>query len=722
MKGDAQSYGRATGVAILGLILQAVCAAMLAVYAAFAGGDHAAVTAAWHVGVGLLVWAPLIVLFDLHRRERREAVEIERLAQEESTGVFEGVEQPRAARTLEAMQRFALPILSLIVGGSLLTVGLVRLGSITEKTALAETITLHKGWGIAVGLAIAIAGFVFARFVSGMATQRIWAPLRAGASYAVGSALLGLAVAVTQFIDSSMGRSVALDPVSHAVPIFSILLGAETLVNVVLDIYRPRKPGEDPRPGFDSRLLGLLAAPDKIAENIGEALNYQFGVEVSKTWFYLLIQRWWPGLIAVALLVTWGMTSLVVIEPHQRALILTFGKPSAPLLSFGDRKGDEVGPGLHVVAPWPMTEVYVPVSRTLDEKGKIVETHTSTGVRMFNLGTNPPKTNMAILWTNEHALNEVYSLVQPAGIGDRGTATMPAGEGTGGDRLADLSLVAVEAPVQYVIDDVKAFDELAQPGQRHELLKVLGQRELLHYLASKNIDDVLGSGRIEMGVGLRERLERSYSDIYAGRGGAPAPAGIRIMNVGSGAVHPPKDAARSFERVVQAQQVLEAKVEAATEDKIRILTEVAPPIVRDDGTTVSTEDIVARIVDLSAMRARGVSSQEIAERELEVQHLLEEAGGEAGASLIEASAQRWNTHMGERGRAALFKGQAAGYAAAPALYKSQRYFEALLDIMRGSRVYLTSEQLTNLKINIELQTRDTGIDLFNPEAGSENQP
>ena len=93
-----------------------------------------------------------------------------------------------------------------------------------------------------------------------------------------------------------------------------------------------------------------------------------------------------------------------------------------------------------------------------------------------------------------------------------------------------------------------------------------------------------------------------------------------------------------------------------------------------------------------------------------------------GASLIEASAQRWNTHMGERGRAALFKGQAAGYAAAPALYKSQRYFEALLDIMRGSRVYLTSEQLTNLKINIELQTRDTGIDLFNPEAGSENQP
>jgi Cation/multidrug efflux pump len=131
-------------------------------------------------------------------------------------------------------------------------------------------------------------------------------------------------------VGADVGEPVgALDAVAHAVPIFTIIIGAETLLNVVLDVYRPRKPGEDPRPGFDSRLLGLLAAPDRIAENIGEALNYQFGVEVSRTWFYLLLKRWWPGLIAVALLVAWGMTSLVVVEPHQRAMVLTFDKPSA---------------------------------------------------------------------------------------------------------------------------------------------------------------------------------------------------------------------------------------------------------------------------------------------------------------------------------------------------------------------------------------------------------
>ncbi len=716
MKGDAQSYGRAAGASILGLVLQVLSTITLSVYAAFSDGDHAATTAAMYAGVGVLVWIPLIVLFDLHRRERLESIELDRLEEESGTGVFEQTDQPRAARTLEAMQKYAMPLLSLIVGGLLLTIGFVRFSGLGGETALADTQTLHKGWGIAIGLAIAIVGFIFARFVSGMATQRIWAPLRAGASYAVGTAIVGLAIAVMQFIDKSAGRSIALGPVAHAIPIFTIVLGAETLLNVVLDIYRPRKPGEDPRPGFDSRLLGLLAAPDKIAENIGEALNYQFGVEVSRTWFYLLLQRWWPGLVAVAVLVTWAMTALVVIQPHQRALVLTFGKPTKPLLSFGDVDGVEVGPGLHIVAPWPMTEVYIPVSKTRDEKGRPVEIRTSTGVRLMNLGTNPPKRDTAILWTNEHTLREVFNLVQPAHLRDGIGGSTGEGGGT-----TDLSLVAIEAPVQYVIDNVREYDEFAQPGHRDRLLRLLGQRELLHLLASTSIDRVLGAGRAELAEALRRRLEIAYSAVPVG-GGEVRPAGVRLTDVGSGFVHPPKDAARSFERVVQAGQVLEAKIEAATEDKIRILTEVAPPITRDDGSVVTTEDIVARIDNLTAMLEAGAPRSEIASKELAIQHLLEEAGGEAGASLIAASAQRWDTHMGERGKAALFTGQLASYEAAPSLYKSKKYFDALLDIMAPSRVYLTSERLKDLNIVIELQSRDTGIDLFNPEEGNPNAP
>jgi hypothetical protein len=223
MKGDAQSYARATTVSVLGLVLQVLSAGGMAVYAAFSGGDHAAATAAWHLAIGALVWFPLILLFDLHRRERRESIELERLSQEESSGVFETTETPRTARALEAFRKFAMPIMGLIVGASLLAIGIIRFQGVPDAEAFSDTLTSNKGWGIAFGLAIGVIGFVFARFVSGMATQPIWSALRAGASYAVGSALLGLAVAVTQFIDSSAGRTVALDPVAHALPIFSII-------------------------------------------------------------------------------------------------------------------------------------------------------------------------------------------------------------------------------------------------------------------------------------------------------------------------------------------------------------------------------------------------------------------------------------------------------------------------------------------------------------------
>jgi membrane protease subunit HflK len=720
MKGDAQSYGRATVVSILGLVLQAAAAIAVGIYAALSGGDAAAQTAAYHIALGIFVWAPLVFLFDMHRRERREAVEIERLAQDEPTGVFETDEQPRAARSLEAMRRFVLPAMSLLIGGSLLAIGLVRFRAANAADgSLAETELQNQGFGIAIGLAVAVAGFVFARFVSGMATQRIWIPLKAGASFAVGTALLGLAITVARFIDTSFGRPIAGETLAHAVPIFTLILGAEMLLNFVLDIYRPRTPGEDPRPGFDSRLLGLLAAPDKIAENIGEALNYQFGVEVSKSWFYLLIQRWWPGLIAVALLVAWSMTALVVIEPHQRALVLAFGSPSDPLLSFGERSegngsegsGSEIGPGLHVVLPWPMTEVYVPKSVPADPNAEAVMT--STGVRVLRLGTNPPKPNEAILWTNEHTVQEVYSLVQPAPIGQQDT-------GASGADVAALSLVAVEIPAQYVIDSVRAYDELAQPDHRDTLLDVMGERMLMQFMASQQIDQVLGGRRTELGVEVGERLSAVFGAM-PGAAGETGDAGIELLHVGVAGVHPPKDAAPYFERVVHAGQLSEAKVEAAREYASRRLNTVSAPIERDDGTVIRPADIVSLIDELKSMSRSGADEVELAEQELVIQRLLEEAGGSAGASLIEASATRWTRHMGERAKAALFQGQVASYRAAPSLYMTGAYFDALAEVMRGSRVYLTGEGIDQLNVNVKLETQNTSIDVFDPEAGGPTQ-
>ena len=61
-----------------------------------------------------------------------------------------------------------------------------------------------------------------------------------------------------------------------------IVLAIETLFSFMLDIYRPRTPDTEPRACFDSRLLALIAEPGGIASTIAEAINYQFGFEVSQ--------------------------------------------------------------------------------------------------------------------------------------------------------------------------------------------------------------------------------------------------------------------------------------------------------------------------------------------------------------------------------------------------------------------------------------------------------
>ena len=64
------------------------------------------------------------------------------------------------------------------------------------------------------------------------------------------------------------------------------LIAVETLINLVLEIYRPRVKGKVERPLYESRLVGLLGQPEGLITTAAQALDYQFGFKVSETWFY----------------------------------------------------------------------------------------------------------------------------------------------------------------------------------------------------------------------------------------------------------------------------------------------------------------------------------------------------------------------------------------------------------------------------------------------------
>gem|GEM_PF-285535 len=709
VRGDYQTYRRASLICIVGLIIQTFIALLMLIYSTYSG-DHAARSASILFGSGVIVWVMLLFVFDQHRRERIEAMEAEQYTTSggASASAFSDAsdELRVAARRLIFIQKWVIPASGLLFAAINILAGVSRLRS-WDYYSSSETFTYNTnilGAMLAIGLAIGVVGFIFARFVSGMGKVPIWSSLRAGSAQSVAISMVGVLLAVAAFMELSLGQMGLKSMTPMIVPIGMIVLGCEVILNLVLDLYRPRKPGEDPRPAFDSRLLGLLAAPDRIAANIGEAVNYQFGVDVTGTWFYQLISKLVLWLVGMGIAIAWLMTMLVVVEPHERGLILTNGRVSSPIYSFGERGESDIGPGLHVKLPWPIASYETPVSLSRSA-GRQNEVRTTTGVRVLQLAADRPDSSKTdpIIWTESHTAREKLNIVQP--IQDTEQSSYTAGSTQ--QSQANLSLVAVEVPMHFVVRDVKLFDQFAGPGQREDLLQMIGRRVVTQFLGEWSIDQILTHNQTPMLGQLRTRLENAYAPLNDGKG-----PGIEILFVGMQGAHPPIKVAPSFERVIAARQNRESMIEDARRIEILTLTEIA-------GSVELAEQIVGQLIDLDSDRRANTGGIEAAQAELEVQKLLETAGGEAGEKLLDASAQRWTRHMTERGRAVLLGGQQLAFEASPSLYRSQTYFDALLDAIENARVYLTPGDLESLHVRIDLMDQEAGTDVFAPEAGAD---
>lgn len=702
MKADYLTYRKATSVSVLGLVLQTIQAVLLLVYGLL-HGDSGVISGFFIVVCGVPVWLSLAVVFDQHRRERIEAFEAETLARGGGSSVFDaGGDEFRAAnRRLAVLYKFFLPAVSLFVAAVLLTLGLFRIkgeGIHLDERAHSN-LSDPDGWAIALGLGLGVVGFIFARFVSGMAKQPAWANLRGGAAYAVASSLIGVALTVAHFVDYA-----GPDSVRRYLPIVlagaMAVMGAEIILNFVLDLYRPRKQGETPRPAYDSRILAFIAAPDRIAQSISEAINYQLGFNVSSSWFYQLVSRRLGVLVLVGALVVWGLSALTVIQPHQRGMVLRYGSYTR-----------EIGPGINFKLPWPIEQVEIPeyTRKDLDKPRELVG-YTSTGVRLLDLGSPPPANSTgAILWTNDHVGEEIFQIVQPSRI-----ESVTAGAvDTGGKRAdAGVALVSVEIPMYYSVRDVKLFDEFAAPDMRDDMLAAVARRAILQYLSHRSVDEVVGGDRTKMNESIRAAVQESFDRLNPGPDGAARGVGIEVQFVGVTNAHPNKAVSQSFEKVVQADRKTEAKLETARRDEIETLTKVV-------GSTELARQIGEEIQALEKMQTEASGDAgTIKERELKIQQLLEQAGGSAAVLIAEAKAERWTRHMGERGRASRFAGQSASYRAAPLVYQAGEYFQALREAMAGARVYIVSDKVPDFRVQANLEDVDTGVGTFTPKGDS----
>ena len=685
MRVDHHACQRAATTALTGLILQFAIATTLLVFGLFSNST-AIVFASLFVWIGVLVWLGLLILFYQEKMQLLEALEESELVGNDQSSIFESagdVVRPAASR-LKLIHRWVMPGFSLSIAASLILISFLLLrflDRLNHQEDLLQTFIQHTsfiGWALAVSLAFALTSFIYSRFIAGMAKIPVWANLRGGSAWMVGNAIVMLALSgglLFRFFDNNE----VLLAVCWAIPIFMLAVAAEIIVNFLLNLYRPRLHDESPRPAFDSKTLSLLASPDSLVRSINDAINYQFGFDITSSWGYQLFIRSAIWLVGLGTIVLLGMSSLVIVEPTQQAVRI--------------RQGAIVG---SVHAPGPMFKLPWPI------EDSIVQNVTS--IRYLPLTFTWKDERPVILWTDDF---NKYSIVKPIPF------IVNDSQGKSGSISDDfLSLVDIRAVLRYrILKDgfldwlnfgSDEIDRRSRITNREMALLAISQNALTEMFQTLQLDDVLGVNRSNLSAIAKQKVQDACDQQHSG---------IEIIAVDLPLISPAGDAAQSFEELSVAKQGEARLTSAATGQAQALLTRtVGDPELVDEviSAVILYNDArnawnIIRRDSSSTQQSLHAANEHMLQLEKTAVSLIEKGNGRAAALIRNARVHKWTTHMDTWSRANRVRGQREAFQSAPRLYMQRMYMSVLARKLPNIRKYVIGIDPERLNIDVELR-------------------
>lgn len=519
MERNIQKIGLVNVVVMLAI---GCAAAGLAFYAKTLSGQVGSI----FLGLGFLVAAISYFQMRLEETERLEKLEFEELNKAKGSASLFNITDADifpAQRSREQFERVFVPLFTVVL--FLLQGGLAYwlwTWLVSEVPApVKEPMVTLSLFGM-----IALILFLLGKYSASRARIENLRLLRPGASYMLLASYLCFAV-VGSLAAVQLGFERVDLLVARTLGGLLALAAVETMINLILEIYRPKVKGKEGRPLYESRVVGLLAQPEGLVTTAAQALDYQFGFKVSETWFYRFLERAIAWIILLQVAVLWLSTCLVFVSPGEQGLMERFGR------SVESRAVME--PGLHLKWPWPIDTVHR------------VKT---SAIQTFEIGFEPDpekEEENTVLWTVPHYKTEFNFLVANRADGPSGA---PA-EGTG-EQGAPVDLLTASIPVQYQIKDLKLWAyEHTDAGQ---LLQKIATREVVRYLVGVDLFKIMSSGRAEAAQELQGRIQSAAEEQKLG---------VNIVFVGLQDIHPPVKVARKFEEVTGALQEKEAAIRNA---------------------------------------------------------------------------------------------------------------------------------------------------------------
>lgn len=472
-------------------------------------------------GLGALVALISFFQMGLEEKERIEAMEFDEINREKNAASLFSSDSETfpARRSREQFDRFFLPTFTVV----LLVIEAASayfLWRWLEKVYLLPPTQPFVALALYAVLALVL--FLVGKYSANIARYEKERLLRPGSSFLVlGAYLCGLVVVGLALIYFGVPRADLW--LAKGLAVLLGLAAVESLLNLILEIYRPRVRGKQDRLVYESRLLGLLAQPEGIFTTAAHALDYQFGFKVSETWFYRFMEKALAWLILVQVIVLLLSTCFVFIDPGEQGVLERWGKPA--------RADNILNPGLHLKLPWPVDKVY----RFQTDR-----------IQSFRVGTEADEDHGSVITWNvrheEEPLNLMVASREP----------LRAGETNAAASGVPVDLLTVGIPVQYQISDVRAY--AYNHVDAGELLRRIAMREVVKYLVGVELFDILSEGKAEAAADLQNSIQKE-ADAQK--------LGVKIVFVGLEDIHPPQKVAQAFESVVGARQEAEAQIRQA---------------------------------------------------------------------------------------------------------------------------------------------------------------
>ena len=606
----------------------------------------------WQILSGVLVWGVLIAQFYQRTLAEQEKLDVSQLSKAADEGtIFSGgadrmAMMAVAQKRLKFLEKWVVPVSAVLIGIYQVVMGLLLFKGPVLKDTPDWSDPKHLLLSAVLMAAVSFIAFLFSRYATGMSAEKEWKPLRAGGSYLLATALLGFLLAISLGF-SQYKHSQGLVVLNYVIPLLLIVLGIEVVLNAILDIYRPRVAGQYSRASFDSRILGMFNEPGGILHTVSHTIDYQFGFQVSQTWFYKLLEKAVFPLILFALVILYLMSSFVVIGPGQAGVVEHYGCPVRDLT-----------PGLHVKWPWPIETVYVyPVKQ----------------IQKITIGyAGKQKDERAFLWGVKHYEEEYNLLVA--------VQTDSSGDDIG---AVPVSIVQASVPVLFRISDVRKY--IYNHKDSRQLLEAICYRELTRYAVSAKIEtddadaldelgskkSLLGAGRMEAANELQRRIQAAVDE---------ADLGVEIVLLGLQGVHPPPEVAKEYEEVIAAVQEKQATVLNAQAEKIRILTELG-------GSIAEVDALYNLALEFERSKEQG-DEQKTEQLRSELQTAFGSVQGNVFRILRQAESYAFEQVNLAQGEGLRFDGQLKAYHAWPEFYKKLQRLMTLEETLKDVRKFI----------------------------------